>query len=180
MTAQLTSKKLTIKDTSTNATVPDNPKAKLMYYLDCVAIVLRTDRLQRYRNYREYYNLPDYEIDNLLEEARIFNPKAMVEVGIFILDENIDKGNRFYEITNEEMGLHINEELFIGGVRVQVLKLMVFKKIWLIRNYLEPYESLTRRNQNVLINTYNTNRVYSRRQDPMEECMDCFCDCNIF
>ena len=104
----------------------------------------------------------------------------MVEVGVFILDENIDKGNRFYEITNEEMGLHVNEELLIGGVRVQVLKLMVFKKIWLIRNYLNPYESLTRRNQHVLINTYNTNRVYSRRQDPIEECLDCNCDCNIF
>ena len=180
MAAQLTSKKLTIKDTTVAIIIPNNPKAELMYYLDCVATVLMTDKLQRYRNYGEYYYLPDSEIDNLLEIARIFNPKAMVEAGIFIADEDINGMNRFYEITNEEMGLHVNEEIFIGGVRVQVLKLMVFKQSWVIRYYIEPYASLTRRNQHVLTNTFNTNNVYSRRQDSMEECDDCFCDCNIF
>ena len=72
MAAQLTSKKLTIKDTTVAITIPNNPKAELMYYLDCVATVLMTDKLQRYRNYGEYYYLPDSEIDNLLEIARIF------------------------------------------------------------------------------------------------------------
>ena len=132
MSAFLTSRKLSIRDTSVDATVPNNPK-------------------------------------------------VLVEIGIFILEENMDRDNRFLEITNEEMGIHVNDEIFIGGVKVRVSKLMVFKKVWVMRNYLEPYESLTRRDQNVVIQSYrDTNFVYSRRQDPLEECMDCKCDCKIF
>ena len=116
-----------------------------------------------------------------MEIAKLFNPKVLVEIGIFILEENMDRDNRFLEITNEEMGIHLNDEIFIGGVKVRVSKLMVFKKVWVMRNYLEPYESLTRRDQNVVIQSYrDTNFVYSRRQDPLEECMDCKCDCKIF
>ena len=181
MSAFLTSRKLSIRDTSVDATVPNNPKARLMYYINCVASVIKAPQLERYRNYQQYYNIPDSEIDDILEIAKLFNPKVLVEIGIFILEENMDRDNRFLEITNEEMGIHVNDEIFIGGVKVRVSKLMVFKKVWVMRNYLEPYESLTRRDQNVVIQSYrDTNFVYYRRQDPLEECLDCKCDCKIF
>ena len=181
MSAFLASRKLTIKDTSIDTTVPKNPKAKLMYYLHCVASVIKAPQLERYRDYQQYYNIPDSEIDDILEIAKLFNPKVLVEIGIFILSENIDGGNKFLEITNEETGIHVNDEILIGGVKVRVSKLMVFRKDWIVRNYMEPYESLTRREQNAVIQSYrNSNFVYSRKQDPFEDCMKCNCDCNIF
>ena len=84
MAAQLTSKKLTIKDTTVAITIPNNPKAELMYYLDCVATVLMTDKLQRYRNYGEYYYLPDSEIDNLLEILKYYFIK-IINLNLFYI-----------------------------------------------------------------------------------------------
>ena len=52
-----------IRDISRDASVPQNPKAKLMYYLDCVASVIQLDdrALSRLRNYQNYYLLSDQE-----------------------------------------------------------------------------------------------------------------------
>ena len=49
-------------------TVPDSPTAKLMYYLDCVAVVIKLEdrNLNRLRNYSSYYLLNDTEIDAFL------------------------------------------------------------------------------------------------------------------
>ena len=47
MSAFLASRKLTIKDTSIDTTVPNNPKAKLMYYLACVVSVIKAPQLER-------------------------------------------------------------------------------------------------------------------------------------
>ena len=180
LSAQLTSNKLTIRDTSITTKVPDDPKAKLMYYIHCICCVLRTDKLDRYRNYKEYYNIPDSEIEYILELADIFNPKFLVETGVFILNEEMDDGNRFFEITDEHMGLHYNDEIVISGVRVRVLKLMFFKKNWIFKNYLEPYSILKNKHRTGFLEAYtNTSNVYSRRNDPLENCNDCNCDCNI-
>ena len=180
LSAQLTSNKLTIRDTTISTVVPDDPKAKLIYYIHCICCVLRTDKLDRYRNYKEYYNIPDSEIEYILELADIFNPKFLVETGIFILNEDMDGGNRFFEIKDEHMGLHANDEIVISGVRVRVLKLMFFKKNWIFKNYLEPYSILKNKHRTGFLEAYtNTSNVYSRRNDPLENCNDCNCDCNI-
>ena len=181
METYLTTKKLTIRDTSKETTVANNPKAKLMYYLYCVSCVVKAPQLEKYINYKEYYNIPDSEIDTILELAKIFNPKILVEYKIFIMDETLDMQNRFIEIVNEERGIHANDEIYIEGIKVRILKLMRFKRSWVFGNYLDPYESLTRRDQNKVIDSYrNENRVYSRGQDPIEELKNCNCDCNVF
>ena len=89
-------------------------------------------------------------------------------------------GNRFFEITDEHMGLHANDEIVISGVRVRVLKLMFYKKDWIFKNYLEPYSILKNKHRTGFLEAYtNTSNVYSRRNDPLENCNDCNCDCNI-
>ena len=75
MELQLASNKLTIRDTTITVTVPDNPKAKLMYYLKCVSSVVIANQLKGYTNYKAYNSLPDSEIDYILDLARIFNYK---------------------------------------------------------------------------------------------------------
>ena len=181
MSAHLVSNRVRIIDQSETTTVSFNPKARLMYYLYCVSRVLRTDNLEKYTDYKNFENTPDSEIDEILDLARIFNPKAMVEAGVFKLEENIDAGNKFLKITNEQTGIHADQEIFIGGITVRVLQLMLFKMTWLQRNYLEPYEKLSRREQLSVVGSFrNNNFVYSRPKDPLEQFQDCSCDCIIF
>ena len=114
-------------------------------YLNCVSVVLSTDKLDRYTNYGEYYNIPDEEIGAIIILAILFNPKIMVESKIFILDPIGESGNTFLEITNEQFGIHANDEIIIGGVSVRVRKLMLFTESWLKRNYFEPLTELDKR-----------------------------------
>ena len=179
MSAHFTSNKLRIRDTSNKVNIPNNPKAKLMYYLNCISCVLRTDKLGKFTNYEEYYNITDSEIDDILYLARIFNPKIMVQTGIFVLNEDLDILNRFFEITNEELGIHANDEIFIGGISVRVIKLMLFKKEWVVDNYLEPFEILSRRNEPVQVQSF-VNVYSTRRYEHIPESADCRCDCNIY
>lgn len=57
-----------IRNIGTTATIPASPKAKLMYYLDCVATLIELDNpnLNRLRNFQNYYFLNDAETDALL------------------------------------------------------------------------------------------------------------------
>ena len=66
--AALIGERVGIKAAGTNVTVPDSPTAKLMYYLDCVAVVIKLEdrNLNRLRNYSSYYLLNDTEIDAFL------------------------------------------------------------------------------------------------------------------
>ena len=47
-----------LKDTSSNASITDDPKARLMYYLDCVCCVLNLDGdgdINRLRKHQYWY-----------------------------------------------------------------------------------------------------------------------------
>jgi len=127
-----------VKDITSETIVPGDPKAKLMYYLYCISVVLNTDKLNRYTNYSQYYIIPDSEIPDIVAFARIFNPEEMLKLGIFILEDDIDLGNRFLKITDETMGIHANQEFVIGGIVVRVLKIMLCTKDWIQTYYYEP------------------------------------------
>ena len=132
--------------------------AKLMYYLSCVDTVI---------NYNEIDILTDYENLNLLSVDGLtklfklfllFNPNIFVDECIFIIDDSLlpyGLDNQFYEITNERIGLHIDDVIFIGGRTVKVLEVMVYNESWLFCNYLRPWE-------NILDLTERYQRRYSR------------------
>jgi len=69
-----------IRDISRSVSVPQNPKAKLMYYLNCVATVIQLDdhALSRLRNYQSYYLLSDEETDALLALVILFSPDELI------------------------------------------------------------------------------------------------------
>ncbi len=138
MNIDLAKKKVTVKDITTEVIVPGNPKAKLMYYLECISVVLNTDKLNRYTNYSQYYLIPDSEIPTIVALAKIFSPEEMLKLGIFILKDYIDLGNKFLEITDKTMGIHANQEFVIGGIVVRVLKIMLCTKDWIQTYYYEP------------------------------------------
>ena len=138
MNIDLAETTVTVKDITTKVIVPGDPKAKLMYYLNCISVVLNTDKLNRYTNYSQYYIIPDSEISTIVAFARIFNPEEMLKLGIFILEDDIDLGNKFLEITDKTMGIHANQEFVIGGIVVRVLKIMLCTKAWIQTYYYEP------------------------------------------
>jgi hypothetical protein len=59
-----------VKKTGSTVNVPNNPKAKLMYYLDCICPTLdlneTSQNLQRLRNYNSYASLSASETNELV------------------------------------------------------------------------------------------------------------------
>ena len=166
MQANLGYNKFTVKDNSVDINIPDNDVARLMYYLQCVSSVLKYNGFSQYTNYNAYYLLSNEDKINLLKLAIIFNPDIMMKVGVFVKHEDLDLGNRFFEITDEEMKIHANREIVIGGIRTNVLKIMFFKSSWADRNYYSPKSRLT---EEIL----NPNKK-TRRKSRDESC------CSIF
>jgi len=54
----------------------------------------------------------------------------------------LNSNNQFYKIEEERIGVHVNQELIIGGRSVKVLKLMACNNTWLSKNYYNPIKEL--------------------------------------
>ena len=145
MSAILGMKNIKVKAFGESTNVPNNAIARLMYYLDCVATVIDyNDRtLTDYQNYDE---LSGEELLAVYQLAKILNPSLFISSGIFIVNQNLlsDLDNQFYEVTDETVGVHVDQEIMIGGKTVKVLKLMACNNNWLQRNYFTPINEIDR------------------------------------
>ena len=143
MSATLGMKNTTVKMFGGKANVPNNTMAKLMYYLHCVVTVIQYENsvLTDYQNYDE---LSGKELLAVYDVAKLLNPSLFINAGIFILDQKllVDTDNQFYEITDETVGVHVNQEIMIGGRSVKVLKIMACNMLWLHRNYYRPIQEI--------------------------------------
>ena len=145
MSATLGLNKLKVEAYGTTTTVPNDNIAKLMYYLDCVLIVIEYDRNNRLTDFRHYYNLNNEEKKAVIELAILFNPKLFIDAGIFVVNSDLlpdSSGNKFYKITDERIGVHVNQQVMIGGRVVKVLNIMACNSSWLNRNYFTPLERI--------------------------------------
>ena len=125
--------------------VPDDDVARLMYYLSCVDTVIDYQEIDILTDYENYDLLTVDEMTKLFELVLIFNPKYFIEKGVFIVNEDLLPGNlsnQFYKITDERIGLHVSDQMFIGGRTVNVLKVMACSKDWLLRNYFIPWKNI--------------------------------------
>jgi len=138
-----------IRDTTTTATVPENPTAKLMYYLHCVAHVIQLDNpnLSRLRNYERYYLLSDVEIDALLAMVLLFSPDELIGKVFFHSEDCGERSGRFLELSSVSHLLAVSDNVLIGGERKRVAKIMFFKRCWLENNYISPMTSFEGRLQ---------------------------------
>ena len=145
MQATLGYNKTQVERTTTKTVVPGNDIAKLMYYLDCVATVLQYDINSRYRDYKKYFNLTEKEEEEVLVIALFFNPKILMDYNIFILNSRLlrpEFDNEFFKITDERIGIHINEEVMLGGRQVKVLEIMACNENWIQTYYLDPIKNI--------------------------------------
>ena len=145
MQANVGYNRLRIKDDSTKAFVPNNDIARLMYYLQSVFSVLKCNSYSEYTNYNNYDNLSNSDIMELIRLVKIFSPQILIGAKVFVLEEDLDCDNRFFEITDETMNIHANEEIIIGGIVTKVLKIMLFRSTWINNNYFNPLKRLTQR-----------------------------------
>ena len=176
MNLDLAANKLTIEDNTVEVNVPNNTKAQLMYYLNCVSEVLETDKLGRYINYKEYYLIPDSEIVSIFYLAVLFNPEVMMKSGLFLLRNNSFDylRNRFLKITDETVGIHANEEIIIGGLVVRAIQIMTCTESWLSDYYYSPIKRVI----NMLSEPPPPPPVSPRVGSRIHH--DCGCTCNIF
>ena len=64
---------------------------------------------------------------------------------VFIPSEDIDSDNEFFELSAVSTRMVVTDSLMVGGQRKRVRKIMMFKKSWLERNYLEPMKEYAER-----------------------------------
>ena len=138
-----------IRDISRDASVPQNPKAKLMYYLDCVATVIQLDdhALRRLRNYRSYNLLSDEETDALLAFVILFSPDELIGKVFFPSEDCGGGSNQFFELSAVSHMLAVAYNIVIGGERKRVGKIMFFKRSWMENNFISPLRSFQDRLQ---------------------------------
>lgn len=140
---------ISIQQTGVSVTVPNNPCARLMYYLNTInGLVNLTDAcpdLKRYV-YNKYKN--DYFL-NRDEKLKLFalcdtiKPELLNNKLIFNIPELCgDNSNEYYKITDSRARMLATEDFVIMGKRVQVLEIMTYKDIWLKRNYYNPLVEL--------------------------------------
>ena len=126
-------------------TVPNNDFARLMYYLSCVDTVINYQGIDKLSDFRNYQRLTNEDKIVLFKLVSLFNPEIFLDANIFILQTDpLPNGldNEFYEITNERIGIHVNNQILIGGRTVRVMKFMVCNPTWLMRNYYRPWKNI--------------------------------------
>ena len=146
MSATLGVNKVKVEAYGTITTVPNDNYARLMYYLDCVLTVIEYDRSNKLTDYQHYYNLNNAEKKAVIQLALLLNPKLFIDSSIFIVSQDLlpdSSGNKFYKITDERVGVHVTQNILIGGRTVKVLNIMACNSAWLERNYFTPLERIS-------------------------------------
>ena len=147
--AAFVGERVRIRDTTVNASVPQNPKAKLMYYLKCVASVIQLDdpALSRLQNYQSYYSLSEEETDALLALVILLSPDELIGKVFFPSEDCGGRTNQFFELSAVSHMLAVADNIVIGGERKRVGKIMFFQRSWMETYYLTPIRSFQDRLQ---------------------------------
>ena len=154
-----------LEKTGQSVTVPNAPEARLMYYLNCMCNVIDMDNtpsMRRKRNYSQYYLLDDSELRELLILCVLLSPDELLNRCIFQNDGLCgDSNNEFYNVNAVNTTLVVANSVVVGGQRRQVQKIMVFKRVWMERNYFQPLGELNerlRRQRTAWSGSSNTNQ----------------------
>ncbi|XP_046857911.1 uncharacterized protein LOC124451345 [Xenia sp. Carnegie-2017] len=127
--------------------VPDDPKAKLMYYLNCISTVLELDDMpSELTDFAYYYRLTEVQTDVLLELCLLLKPDLLNDKCIFERSD-LPNGayNKFLELSSIKTTMVATSNVMMGGRNVRVLKIMLYKPIWRRINFDEPMAAMARR-----------------------------------
>ena len=134
-----------LKLTGTHCSVPNNPKAKLMYYLNCMATVLNLDELPAvFTNYQNYSALDSTMTKHLVEFCRLLSPDLLEGKCIFEVNDLNGSSNEFVELSAAKTTMVAAGSIMMAGRNVQIAKIMLYKRIWRRNNYDLPMAELER------------------------------------
>jgi hypothetical protein len=141
-----------IKATGRRAQVASDPRARLMYYLNCVCEVLeiRNEDFHRLTHHTRYAALSKEEEVLLLTICETVRPDVLVgRVFIPVRSLPDNSGNEFLEISAVHTSLvgafHETQAVIIGGQETAVKKVMLFTKQWLSTNFVNAFQELRTR-----------------------------------
>ncbi|KAL4223670.1 hypothetical protein ACF0H5_017138 [Mactra antiquata] len=182
MAAVLGRTEVGIKEIGSTVTVPSNPKAKLMYYLNCMCAVLdlsNESNLSRLRAYSSYDSLTEEETDALIALCFLLSPTELIGKVIFPDAEMCGtSSNKFYEISAIRKNLLVSESIIIGGQQRHVTKIMAFKESWMTQNWIEPMQHFTERLARIATGQpirYEAPSTQSYTRTSSNSCDDCCC-----
>ena len=178
MCAFFTTNRMKVEAIGKAVSIPDNDYAKLMYYLSCVDTVINYGKSDMLSDFQHYYLLNPAQKEVLLKSCEIFNPKIFIKAGVFIIDEKLipnNYDNQFYQITDQRIGFHVNQEIVIGGRTVKVLKVMACNLNWLNKYYITPIKNIHSMKDFIysfakVLATSSSNNYERREIDDDEEC----------
>ncbi len=127
--------------------IPNDPIAKLMYYLNCINEVINyeSNTLIDYENYK---SLSIEEANFVYRLAKVLNPHKFTDAGIFRCEPNFNfngSGNGFFKRTDETKFFHVDENIMIEGKSVKVLNGMIYNNNWLSTYYYNPIDMIEER-----------------------------------
>lgn len=166
-----------LTDTSApSVVIPNNDKARLMFYFNCICAVIQLDmldvgkyRIRRLRDYKKYHLLTRDEEKELIRLCGLVSPEILEGKCIFHSEELCgNAGNRFFKVDSSETGFVASESVFVGAVQVSVNKVMVYKTTWINKNYTGPMYRLT----NIVNNTTKNNDewIYTSTSESLDCC----------
>ena len=147
MAAIMERTQIRVKDTTYRVTVPGNPVAKLMYYIDCVCTCVEADEsstIKRLRDYQNYASLSSDEEAQLLALCLALSPDKLIGTIFHPSDNCGELSNQFLELSAVKTNLLVTDSLVVGGQRKRIVKIMLFKKVWMENNFIEPLRSIER------------------------------------
>ena len=180
MSATLGYNSLKVEAIGQKVYVPDNDYARLMYYLSCVFTVIQYDADTKFSNYNNYYLLTEEEKAALIVLVLLFQPEIFLDAHVFIFNSSLvpyGYSNEFYKITDEKIGVHVNQEIFISGKAVRVLKIMACNENWLRQNYINPLTNIN--NAKKRITSYSNNNYHYNNNQNNNCCRSPCCGCFI-
>ena len=146
--AMMVSEEVGLKRTGEPVNVANDPRAKLMYYLQCVSTVMEFDdaRLRSLIATGQHNTLTDAEETALLYLAALLGPKELVNK-VFFESEQLcgDSNNQFYELSRAKRLLAVTDNVLVAGRQTRVTEIMTFKKQWMVINYYQPLVELNER-----------------------------------
>ncbi|CAG2198178.1 unnamed protein product [Mytilus edulis] len=126
---------------------PDHPKARLMYYLDCMCTVLKLDQtehnIKRFTDYKKYNSLTNEETAAMILLCTLLDPVTLNDVCIFHDEDACGNfGNEFFKIEANRTRIAAARSVMVGNVQVAIQKFMCYKMSWIEKNYMEPLKQM--------------------------------------
>ncbi|CAG2198177.1 unnamed protein product [Mytilus edulis] len=117
--------------------IPNNPKAKLMYYLKSMCYILQLDQtehdIKRFTYYKKkYYSLSNEETAAMVLFCTMLYSVTLNDVCIFPDEEACGNSqNEFFKIEANRCRIAATRSVMVGNVQVGIKEFISYKRVWI-------------------------------------------------